>query len=157
PEAPPPRMYEPPAPATREPEPEAKPAAPVRMYKPPVPARVPEPPAPRTGQELARVLVVEMADGRTPPPNVFLCAQVLDAGVAQVDSVDELVGDPDLALVCGVVLGGLRKAETWPDAVRRARSIVPRRPVVLLATYGAEPSAGARRALGDALQSESDP
>jgi len=98
-----------------------------------------------------------MADGRTPPPSVYLCAQVLEAEVAQVDSIDELVGDPDLPLVCGVVLGGARKSDSWPDAVRHARSIVPKRPVVLLATYGVEPPAGARRALGEAIQCESDP
>ena len=31
------------------------------------------------------------------------------------------------------------------------------RPVLLLASFGAEPTAGARRTLGDALLSESDP
>jgi len=157
------KMYEPPT--ERAPEPEiqapaspAPTAPPVRMYTPPVPERVAEvPPAPRTGEALARILVVEMADGRTPPQSVYLCAQVLEAEVAQVDSIEELKGDPDVGLVCGVVLGGLRNSATWPEAVRQARAIVPRRPVVLLATYGVEPPAGARRALGEALQSESDP
>jgi hypothetical protein len=51
----------------------------------------------------------------------------------------------------------MRRPETWPDAVRHARKVVPKRPVILLATYGVEPPAGARRALGEALQSESDP
>jgi hypothetical protein len=152
------RMYEPPA--TRAPEPAAPPSPPpppVRMYTPPQPEHVPDiPQATRTSEGLARVLVVEMADGRTPPASVYLCAQVLDAEVAQVDSIDELKGDPDLGLVCGVVLGGMRNSETWPTAVKYARSIVPRRPVVLLATYGVEPPAGAKRALGEALQSESD-
>jgi hypothetical protein len=106
---------------------------------------------------LARVLVVEMIDGRNPPPAIFLCAQVLDAEVATVDSIDELKGDPDLALVCGVILGGSRPPASWPDAVRHARAIVPRRPVVLLATFGSETTPGARRALGDALRSEADP
>lgn len=149
------RMYVPPV---AEVEPQAPPAAApsVRLYTPPVPVKE-IPHEPRTGSDLARVLVVEMADGRTPPASVYLCAQVLDAEVAQVDSIEELAGDPDIALVCGVVLGGPRKSETWPDAVRRARSLVPRRPVVLLATYGVEPTAGARRALGEALQCESDP
>lgn len=112
--------------------------------------------APASGP-LARVLVVEMIDGRNPPSAVFLCAQVLDAEVATVDSIDELKGDPDLALVCGVILGGSRAPASWPDAVRHARAIVPRRPVVLLATFGAQTTPGARRALGDALRSEADP
>jgi len=146
-------------------EPEAETHAPLpayqqRMYTPPAEAPAPadEVPfvAPASGG-IARLIVVEMADGRTPPPSVYLCAQVLEAEVAQVDSIDELVGDPDLPLVCGVVLGGARKSESWPDAVRHARSIVPKRPVVLLATYGVEPPAGARRALGEAIQCESDP
>jgi hypothetical protein len=98
-----------------------------------------------------------MADGRTPPEAIFLCARVLDAEVAVVDSIDELVGDPDLPLVCGVVLGGSRPPSAWPDVVRHARSIVKGRPVLLLASFGAEPPAGARRALGGALLSESDP
>jgi len=106
---------------------------------------------------LARVLVVEMIDGRNPPPAIYLCAQVLDAEVACVDSIDELKGDPDLALVCGVILGGSRPPASWPDAVRHARAIVPRRPVVLLATFGSETTPGARRALGDVLRSEADP
>jgi hypothetical protein len=59
--------------------------------------------------------------------------------------------------VCGVILGGARPAASWPDAVRHARALVPRRPVVLLAAFGAEATTGARRALGDALCSESDP
>jgi hypothetical protein len=131
-----------------------------RMYTPPadiaepalaIPVAAPDPAG------LARMIVVEMADGRTPPPSVYLCAQVLEAEVAQVDSIDELVGDPDLSLVCGVVLGGSRQPDSWPDAVRHARRIVPKRPVVLLATYGVEAPAGARRALGESLQSESDP
>ncbi len=107
--------------------------------------------------QVSRLLVVEMADGREPPPSIFLCAQVLEAEVAQVDSIDELVGDPDLALVCGVILGGPRPPASWPDAVRHARSLVPQRPVVLLATFGTESTPGARRALGDALRSEDDP
>jgi hypothetical protein len=98
-----------------------------------------------------------MADGRVPPESVFLCARVLGAEVAQVQSIEELPGDPDLALVCGVILGGARPPVTWPDAVRRARRIVPRRPVLLLAMYGAETTPGARRTLGDALISEADP
>ncbi len=106
---------------------------------------------------LARMLVVEMADGRTPPESIFLCARVLEAEVAQVDSIDELVGDPDLGLVCGVVLGGARPAASWPDAVRHARALVKGRPVVLLASSGAEATPGARRALGDALLEEADP
>jgi len=131
-----------------------------RMYTPPVeiaesvaelPVAVPNPAG------VTRMIVVEMADGRTPPPSVYLCAQVLEAEVAQVDSIDELVGDPDLPLVCGVVLGGSRKPDSWPDAVRHARRIVPKRPVILLATYGVEAPAGARRALGESLQSEADP
>jgi hypothetical protein len=147
------RMYVPPV---SEPENQAPPAAPpnLRLYVPPEPEPQPAAAPSPTG---ARFLVVEMADGRTPPESVYLCAQVLDAEVALVESVDELRGDPDLALVCGVILGGMRNSETWPDAVRHARRLVPRRPVVLLATYGVEPSAGARRALGEALQSESDP
>jgi len=143
-----------------EPAPAPVPAYQQRMYTPPaeiadpvaeLPVAVPSPAA------VARMIVVEMADGRTPPPSVYLCAQVLEAEVAQVDSIDELVGDPDLPLVCGVVLGGSRKPDSWPDAVRHARRIVPKRPVILLATYGVEAPAGARRALGEALQSESDP
>jgi hypothetical protein len=139
----------------REPLMAPPPPPPQRMYTPP--AAPPEEAAPRPAGPLTRIVVVEMADGRTPPPNVHLCAQVLDAEVAQVDSIDELAGDPDLPLVCGVILGGVRRPETWPDAVRHARRIVPKRPVILLATYGAEASSGARRALGDALQSEADP
>ena len=131
-----------------------------RMYTPPAEASAPVEDVPFAAPNpagLARMIVVEMADGRTPPPSVYLCAQVLEAEVAQVDSIDELVGDPDLALVCGVVLGGMRKSDSWPDAVRHARSIVPKRPVVLLASYGVEAPASARRALGEAIQCESDP
>ena len=151
------RVYEPPLQRETEGRPPAAPASPapgVRMYTPP-----PEPPpAPtRTAEEVARLLVVEMADGRTPPPSIYLCAQVLDAEVAQVDSIDELKGDPDLGLVCGVVLGGLRKSDTWTNAVKHAKSIVPRRPVVLLTTYGVEAPDRARKSLGESLQSESDP
>ena len=124
---------------------------------PAAPARDPhlEPPPAVAG--LDRVLVVEMEGGRVPPESVFLCARVLAAEVAQLDSVDELVGDPDLPLVCGIVLGGPRPPASWPDAVRHARAIAPGRPVVLLATFGAEVTAGARRALGEALISEADP
>ena len=53
-----------------------------------------------------------------------------------------------LALVCGVVLGGIRKSESWPTAIKYARSFVPRRPVVLTGTlnpkaYGAASSLSA--------------
>jgi hypothetical protein len=139
---------------------------------PPVPMRVAPTPAVGPGPSgvpgraeraaepaahIGRILVVEMAGGRAAPESVYLCAQVLEAEVAEVDSVDELVGDPDLAQVCGIVLGGLRPPGSWPDAVRHARGIAPGRPVVLLAGFGAEPDAAARRALGDALLSEADP
>jgi len=151
------------APPVPEAEPLHAPAMPSyqqRMYTPPaeVAAQAADTPVavPHPGG-LARLIVVEMADGRTPPPSVYLCAQVLEAEVAQVDSIDELVGDPDLPLVCGVVLGGMRTSESWPEAVRHARSIVPKRPVVLLASYGVEAPASARRALGEAIQCESDP
>lgn len=107
--------------------------------------------------QVSRLLVVEMADGRGPPTAIFMCAQILEAEVAQVESIDELAGDPDLALVCGVILGGPRPPASWPDAVRHARSLVPKRPVVLLATFGSESTPGARRALGAALCSEADP
>ncbi|MEP7028337.1 MAG: hypothetical protein ABI960_07070 [Candidatus Eisenbacteria bacterium] len=146
--------------ADEAPLPPAIEAAPARL---PVSYQAPSAGAPQPAASLEahaampRVLVVEMADGRTPPESLFLCARVLDAEVAQVDSVDELVGDPDLALVCGVVLGGLRAPESWPEMVRHARAIVKGRPVLLLAHYGAEPTAGARRALGDALLNEADP
>jgi len=126
----------------------------------PRPISTPPAPRPAAGPEVSaagRLLVVEMADGRTPPEAIFLCARVLDAEVAQVDSIDELVGDPDLALVVGVVLGGSRPPATWPDVVRHARAIVKNRPVLLMASFGAEATPGARRALGDALLSEADP
>ena len=149
--APPPATE--PAPA-RETSPPTAPAPPVqRMYEAPAPRPADCVEAPTSG----RLLVVEMADGRTPPEAVFLCARVFDAEVAQVDSIDELVGDPDLPMVLGVVLGGLRPPASWPDDVRHARLIVKGRPVLLMASFGAEPTAGARRALGDALLSESDP
>jgi len=136
------------------------PPAPPAYDSPTPPAYVSPAPRPAAGPEVSatvRLLVVEMADGRTPPEAIFLCARVLDAEVAQVDSIDELVGDPDLALVVGVVLGGSRPPATWPDVVRHARSIVKNRPVLLMASFGAEATPGARRALGDALLSEADP
>jgi len=131
----------------------AAPAPPPAAYRPPgtTPAANPETPA------SGRLLVVEMADGRTPPEAIFLCARVLDAEVAVVESIDELVGDPDLPMVMGVVLGGSRPPASWPDVVRHARSIVKNRPVLLIASFGAETTPGARRALGDALLNESDP
>lgn len=104
-----------------------------------------------------RLLVVEMRDARQPPESVFLCAAALDAQVAVVPTLAELENDPDLALVMGIVLAGTRPPAEWPGAVRSARALVPGRPVVLLATYGVEPTAGARRALGDALLPEGGP
>ena len=146
-----------------EPAPPSAPAEPAyvpRLYVPPEERDRPldtPPPVARPAGGIARILVVEMADGRKPPPSVLLVAQVLEAEVAQVDSVDELAGDPDLPLVIGVVLGGVRRAESWPDAVRHARTLVPKRPVILITTFGVDVSPGARRTLGEALQSEGDP
>jgi hypothetical protein len=115
-------------------------------------------PAPMPGGAAPqRILVVEMADRRTPPESVFLCAAVLEAEVAIVDDVRELANDPDLVLVCGIVLGGVRPPADWPTAVRAARDLAPGRPVVLLTAFGAEPTKGARRALGDSLIGEDEP
>ncbi len=143
-------------PATPPPEspvpPVSRPTPPVPHPAPPAPAR--PAPAPLTA---TRILVVEMADRRPPPEAVFLCAAVLEAEVAVVDGVDELASDPDLALVCGIVLGGFRPTEAWPAMVRTARGVAAGRPVVLLAPFGSNPSAGARRALGEALIGEDEP
>jgi len=128
-------------------------AAAPTAYRPPATTPAANPEVPASG----RLLVVEMADGRTPSEAIFLCARVLDVEVALVESIDELVGDPDLPQVMGVVLGGSRPPASWPDVVRHARSIVKNRPVLLIASFGAEPTPGARRALGDALLNESDP
>jgi len=126
----------------------------------PQPARTPSARVPSravAAGPVARMLVVEMLDNRKLPESVFLCAAALDAEVAIVPTLAEIAGDPDLALVCGIVLVGARPPAEWPAAVRSARALVPGRPVVLLAGYGVEASAGARRALGDSLLPEDGP
>ena len=148
----PPPTYTPPAPARPEP-------ASMSMTMPkskPSPAPMPAPAAPAAPAEL-RLLVVEAVAVERIPPSVFLCAQVLGAEVAHVPLIDELAGDPDLDAVCGIVFAGARPAAEWPEALRRGRDLAPGRPVIILAGGGAQPTGGARRALGGALLSVDDP
>ncbi len=137
------------------------PIVPPPTYTPPPvrPATPPEPVvavAPVASPGL-RLLVVEATAVERIPPSVFLCAQVLGAEVAQVASVDELAGDPDLDAVCAIVFAGARPSSEWPEALRRGRDFAPGRPVLILAGGGAQPTGGARRALRGALLSVDDP
>jgi hypothetical protein len=103
------------------------------------------------------MLVVQVPPSVNPPPSIFLCADVLEAAVVMITELEELEGDPDLKDVCGLVLVSHLDPGEWPKLLRRARSIVPRRPVVIMSLFGQELSAGARRTLGSSLLAASDP
>lgn len=151
----------------RVPEPPQRP--PVRAPEPP-PRRaasdeeLPEVPAPRTREpkppaapESTRLLVVEISSGVNAPESIFLCAEVLEASVALIADIEELDGDPDVSDVCGLVIVSHRDPADWPKLLRRARVLVPQRPIVIMSLFGQEPSPGARRALGPCLLAASDP
>jgi hypothetical protein len=154
----------PPRPGTRE---RATPrrAAPTPPTPPTPPPPPSPPPAPRAPARVApsapagpiRLLVVEVEHERAIPQSVFLCAAVLEAEVAAVPRVEALGGDPDLDAVCGVVFAGGREPADWPAAVRRAKDLVPGKPVVVLVPPGQEPAGGARRAIGAILLGAGDP
>ncbi len=116
-------------------------------------------PAPTAAEPspVLRLLVVEATAEDRIPESVFLCARVLGAEVAQVASIDELAGDPDLDAVCGIIFAGMRPAAEWPEALHRGRDLAPGRPVLILSGGGVEPTGGARRALRGALLSVDDP
>ncbi len=151
------------------PAPERRAKAPLSIVPPPTytpppvrPATSPEPvvadpPVAPVASPGLRLLVVEATAVERIPSSVFLCAQVLGAEVAQVASVDELAGDPDLDAVCAIVFAGARPSSEWPEALRRGRDLAPGRPVLILAGGGAPPRGGALRALRGALLSVDDP
>jgi hypothetical protein len=101
------------------------------------------------------LLVVECVPDRTPPDSVFLCAGALGLEVACVDRIEELEDDPDLADVQAIIIASDRDVTDWPQVLRKARKLVPGRPVLVFAMFGQEPEKGARRALGEALLSAS--
>ena len=84
-------------------------------------------------EPLPPVLVVE----GTPDPSltsvIAAAAERLGATICTVDSLSDLIRDPDLESILAVVLTRPRAPRDWAHAIRDARAIVGERPIAVLA------------------------
>jgi hypothetical protein len=82
---------------------------------------------------LPPLLVVEGTPDPTLTSVIEAAAERLGATVCTVDTLADLVRDPDLEAIIAVVLTRPRAPRDWSHAIRDARAIVGERPIAVLA------------------------
>lgn len=84
-------------------------------------------------EPLPPLVVVEGVPDPSLTSVIEAAAERLGATICTVDSLADLVDDPDLEAIVAVVLTRPRAPRDWSHAIRDARSIVGDRPVAVLA------------------------
>ena len=82
---------------------------------------------------LPPLLIVEGRPDPTLTSVIEAAAERLGATVCTVDTLEDLVRDPDLEAIVAVVLTRPRAPRDWAHAIRDAREIVGDRPIAVLA------------------------